>query len=305
MWCLLPLAITFIALVLLIILATTPAVNNDVMPFDLTNNETVEVNFDVDNRWLSQATLSTVGGCNGPLFIIQMPCRRLRLMERYTYNYTIGGDIIGPDYVYVLPGSSISFNLSASANSDVWLFFDSKTANDYLSNRYDCNNPPPGIKGYCFNSGDHNGTHQVFNVTKAAYYFIRCSIGTGYCYREGIKWSFVRVLYNFEELSHDFQLEANISSFLGRVIHLNRPFHFSKSCILLHINALLSCGSSGHLQATDVKRRKDILLFPGLLLALSLIALVVCICFVCVYRRRGGSWVALKEHIVNGYDFVK
>ena len=150
------------ALVLLIILATTPAVNNDVMPFDLTNNETVEVNFDVDNRWLSQATLSTVGGCNGPLFIIQMPCRRLRRMERYTYNYTIGGDIIGPDCVYVLPGSSISFNLSASANSDVWLFFDSKTANDYLSNRYDCNNPPPGIKGYCFNSGG-SWSYHCFN----------------------------------------------------------------------------------------------------------------------------------------------
>ena len=280
--------VAILALILLIVLASTPAVSDDVIPSDLLNNDTVEIHFNLDNRWLRQATLSTVRNCNGPLFIIRMPC--LELVERYTH--TIPWDNPEPDFVYLLPGSSINFVIPASADTDVWVFSDSATANDYSRNpgSYSCNHPPPDVDAFCFKTRDHNGTFQ-HNIAKAAYYFIRCPV------QFSIGWSFDRVLYNLEDLSRDFKPDINVSS-LGRVAQLNKPFQFSKSCVLLHVN-LRSCGSpgNGRLQVMEVKRRQDILLFPGLLLALSLtaVAIIHCIHCACVYRWKRGTKITLTE----------
>ena len=278
-----------LALVLLIVLATTPTVSDDVIPSDLSINDTVEMHFNLDSGWLSQATLSTAGGCNGPLFIIRKPCSDLR--ERYTY--TIAGEIPNnPGMVYLLPGSVINFTVPAGVDTDVWVFTDSERANDYSRNSgsYDCNNPPPDTE-LCFNTRLRNGTFQ-FPVSRAAYYFIRCPSP----YQ--IFFSFNRILYNFEDISRDFKPDINVSS-LGRVAQLNKPFQFSESCVLLHVNTRLSCGPSGtgFLQPIEVQRREDILLFPGLLLAISLtaLAIIVCIHCACVCRWKRGTMTAMTE----------
>ncbi len=180
---------------------------------------------------------------------------------------------ISQDYVYMLKGSSVVFNVSSQAQGDVWLFASLKEANRYDRDkeRFDCNNYP----STCFQSDSQRGRQYTMHIETTSYYFIRFSEG-----RLGTEWAYHIRYYDYSRLSSEYPPRLTLTS-EPRTLVLDRFFHVRTSCILVY---LLS--GYGELHVNHIKRRQDVLVFPSILLLIVLLALVIVTGVHCRYWRR-------------------
>ena len=274
-----------LSLILLITLSQVPATDNIIHPGIAVQNDTVELQFNLPVWWLSGVTLEIKNTCAGKVFLTKgTACGALATVVEYLHE---NFDTL----IYMLPTSVIYFNIPENSKTLLWIFSDNDLYLQYLDQpqQFDCAAVPP--KSVCVNTSQHFGSFQ-YNVTNAGYISIACDDAGTFspCFSEGLRWYFERYLYNYREIVSQYEPVATLNERRGsKVIHFNSLFNFQPFCVLLHIDAD-SCTSPPHEKwnVLNVRKREDILLFPGII-SLIFISFIPCLAvFHWVRTKRSG-----------------
>lgn len=261
----------------------------------LASNSFVPLELGIDNKWISSVQLQFDGGqgatCSGAVHII--PSRSCADLPRQVEVL----DYFRP-YTYLLPGSHINISVDQSRIDrnvfSIWVL-SSISAFDTISNvgtvKQPCDLPIAKEKDYnCFIASEYNLTHPIiYDVTSASFFSL---FNFQYIFK-GIIPNIEAKTYNFTAAVERKLVRADITfSQQSPVVEfeVNHLLQFpGESCILTESN----CQSSDPKECTwtilAVKERKDILLFPALLVAIFAVILcipVVVSVYVCVKRQR-------------------
>ena len=207
-----------------------------------------------------------------------IPCKEFS--KTHASNYTLDKEYT--NFIYMLKGSMIHFTIDSDVDTQVWIFSDYDSADAYSGDKdiYRCSHYPPGA--FCFEAGDYSNQTFDYTIERPSYYFIR------FRRPSKISWKFDITYYNYETLvSSGYKPEATLSAD-PQTIHLHpQPFRYMPSCVLLYIEDD-SCPEYAEPQVTSMKRRQDVLVFPGALLLAAISAIVVPSILYClrVYRTR-------------------
>ena len=261
----------------LIVLYKVPAVSNDVQPVYVAAGDTVELRFNLDYAWLEQVTLQINDECFGYIYVVKgTPCSKVQTFKEF--------DPYSQQPVYLVSGSQILINIPSGLGEGIYVWITRgghEATQDYKN--YRCNDPPSNM--ICLEANHHSGLN-VFNITETSYYIV-----TFFPHKPwGIIWNFTTVKYNYKQLWQSqvgvLQNDDPATVTLGNQFN----FNYQETCMLLHVSDS-SCIAPyyGKLTVSNVSRRQDILVLPGLimgmlLVVLCLIALVHCTCVCFKYR---------------------
>lgn len=273
--------ILVLAALVVVVLALVPRPNNTVSPSYAANNDTVELMFSLANAWLKSAVLTITNDCVGVLISVPgSSCSRV--METHSVQYRDNTPL--EDYIYLLPGSAIVFDVPPEVLNDtqIWIFMDRDLLNDFLDipDNFVCARAPFGT--YCYKASEHTGVF-AYNVTRASHYFLSFM---PHWQNKNITWYFEKHVYDYMALLQ-YQVETLAPTAELKFREPFCPTSFEDSCTLLHINDS-SCPESdqyGNLSTAEVMRREDVLLYPGILFSLALIALVMTVHCLCCERK--------------------
>ena len=260
----------------IVVLYEVPAVSNNIQPVYVKNNDAVELVFNVDYIWLERVTIAIDHECTGSLFIVQgKPCTKIPTL---TLSDTNAGS---QEPVYLVTGSKIFINFPSRTESEVkvWIIRGGFEAlND--NKNYACNDPPFNM--VCLAVDHHTGLY-TYNVTETSYYFVTID---PHKLPLGLSWNFSVVKYNYKELlsSEVGELHNTPTTFTPEKPSV---FNYNQMCIVLHVDEY-SCiaPNYGKLTVTNILKRRDILVLPGLVVCVLL--LIPCFTAVmhCVYYKR-------------------
>ena len=246
----------------LIVLSQEPRVSPSVQPQYVQCNSTVELLFD-NMPWLDHITLAMTENCDAKLYQIQdQDCCTLP-----TLNTSYVSPTDKADFIYMLPGSVIHFNVDSNGDGQIWIFSDYNTLNEFTtdSSHFDCHNPPSGAD--CLLAEEHHGNY-AYTITRPAYYFIRFSSENT---AESVHWYFNRTIFDIKAITDKYPNSVTLTR-AGNTISF--PFPYKKSCILLNVPAEMCC-SYGEMLPTNAARQEDYLIFPAIPLVVCVIILIV------------------------------
>ena len=286
------------------ILSKIPRVNNDpgsdmVRPL-LTNRpytgeqtRVLEVDLGTDPFWVSQADFQ-IKDCTGVVLIIQgVPCHDL------PKNIVKQTDPL-PNlyYAYFLPGSVVNITVADTlANSEVQVWtLNSKgwQLTDKGENLGSCNDPPPGSS--CFLARSKAGQTIQQEIEKADFYFYFTDVVSSL----NVNFTYVaeQYLYNLTEIRKLYSpTETAIIRDRSQTVTISPAFDFQRrKCIMMSS----SCPStqSHTVIIGNLRRRMDILIFPGVVGIIALILLVASIVLLSVCIA-SDMWPKLKEKYTN------
>ena len=236
-----------------------------------------------------------LGTCNGTVHVIRgIECSNLNTTSRRRSS-TDGSVRFTPQLLYLLPGSeiNISFDPRNVISDFVSIVIGIEAYRKCTSNPGDCSCDAlqsfPTDLYHCFNVSEFlaMGGPIVFQVNATDYYSV---IDRDETYR-GMIYTVLEVQYdlrpnvvNEELLTSRFETAA-----LKHVsIVLNENWQFDPpSCILYQSNCSSDLNDDhANLTVTSVQRRKDIVLFPGLFLILSVLLFCIFTVIACVLQNR-------------------
>lgn len=263
----------------LIVLYEVPAVSNDVQPTYVAAGDTVELRYNLDYVWLEQVTLQINDECVGYIYVVKgTPCSKVQTRKEF------GVDPYSQQPVYLVSGSQILISIPSGLGEGIYVWITRggyEATQDYEN--YGCNDHPSNIR--CLDANHQSGLH-VLNITETSYYIVTFSPHKYF----GITWNFTTVKYDYKQLLQSkvgvLQNDDPATVTLGNQFN----FNYQETCMLLHVTDS-SCNAPqyGKLTVSNVSRRQDILVLPGLimgmlLVVLCLIALVHCTCACFKYR---------------------
>lgn len=285
-------------IILLGILSNIPRVNNNPgsdmvrplltnRPRDGEQTRLLEVDFGTDPFWVSHADFQ-IEGCTGALLTIQgIQCNEL---PRKVIEDTFPSRNLY--YAYLLPGSIVNITVADTmTNSEdpvqVWMLnSEGWKLTDLGENLGSCNDPPSGST--CFLAQSKAGQIIQQEIEKADFYFYftdRLSNMVRFTYTAE------QYLYNITEIRQVYSpTETAIIRDRSQTITITPSFDFQqRKCIMLSS----SCPSTQSHAVTigNLKRRMDILLFPGVG---GIIVLLVAISLLSVYSALI-AWPRLKK----------
>lgn len=239
--------------------------------------DTVFLPMSFSSLWVKTVEFSTNGPCTGELY--QVACSNLT--RRYNPAYYTTNTPNQVNHIYSLNNSTFVFTLeSKSVNSDgrVWLFTDyeleQKVNKDY--SKYDCDNPPGDTVCRCL-TAKANTTRITTDgpSDEGRYYFVDRKA------EDYISFYIERYYYNVS----DFDNHTSIISKLNTEHTVKVDFHTqfdptdfstSNSCFLYDVKRQCSATADTYQYVyMTVSRREDILLWPGLVVLLVVIAFLI------------------------------
>ena len=246
--------------VLLIILSQEPPISPSVYPQYAYHNSTVELLFD-HTAFLDHIAVGMNNICGAKLYQIQdQDCRTLPLTTSYVDHQ--------PDFIYMLPGSTIHFTITPSTSGQIWIFSDYPTLNRYSidHSHFDCLSPPSGA--FCIEAQDHPGNYP-HAITQPAYYFITfSSVSTA----KGVQWHINRTIFDIERISNQYH-DIYIGLLTPDYTLIYFPFPYKKSCVL--VNFPTGKCIYAKIQAANAERQELYLIFPAIPLVICVIILIV------------------------------
>ena len=254
----------------LIVLHEVPAVRNDIQPIDAGAGDTVQLRFNLDYVWLEQVTLEIKDECVGYIYVEKgTPCSEIQTLTEFG---------VYPNHqepVYLVSGSQILFTIPSGLGQGIYVWITRggyEASTDYEN--YGCYDHPSNM--VCFEA-DHNSGSHVYPVTETSYY----SVGLYPHVNHGIEWNFTAVKYNYMQFVRNQVLQHDDPV----MVTLGNQFEYHEMCMLLQVSDE-SCNAPYHgkLTVTNITRRQDILLIPGLIMGIILVvlcftAVVHCVCF--------------------------
>ena len=254
----------------LIVLYEVPGVRNDVQPMYATAGDTVQLRFNLDYAWIEQVSLEIKDECDGFIFVGKgSPCSEIQTITESGVSHNIQAP------VYLNSGSKILITIPSGLGKGIYVWI---TRGGYEAitdhENYGCYDHPSNM--VCFEA-DHNSGSHVYPVTETSYY----SVSLYPSDNNGIEWNFTAVTYDYKRLVWNQGLNHDDPA----TVTLGNQFEYHEMCMLLHVPAD-SCNAPyyGKLTVTNITRRQDILVIPGLimgviLVVLCFIAVVHCVCF--------------------------
>ena len=286
--------------IILGILSTIPKVNNDprsdmVRPL-LTNRPRVgeqtrllEVDLGTDPFWVSQADFQ-IEDCTGVVLIIEgIQCHDL---PRNVSEQT--NPLLTLYYAYLLPGSVVNITVADTiTNSEVqvWaLNSEGWQLTDMGRNLGSCNDPPPGTS--CFLASSKVGQTIQQEIEKADFYFYFI---TNISSLSDVYFTYVaeQYLYNLTEIRKLFSpTETATIRDRSQTVTISPTFDFQRrKCIML--SSLCPSTQSHTVIIRNLKRRMDVLIFPGVIGIIAFLLLVASLVLsVCI---ASGMWGKMKE----------
>lgn len=253
-----------------------PGTSNSISPSHVQANDTVELSFSLSTSWLHTLSLSIDTECAGVAYTYHGKCSSLYSTARVCYQTM---ERTTPIVNYLLPGSQIKFYIGPNydCHTNIWVIWNPDFMNDKNFSMIDCDNPPGKTK--CFQPlvNQYQLTYIIFNVTEPAYYThmyspfppLSCNLTRYYniC------------TYNVSRLGEiaNAVSQHSIQSDLVPVDILYKPYTFDDVCIIFHVkNENYDCRYSdgGGLLHAQMTRRQDVILFPGLLVGISVVLLL-------------------------------
>ena len=290
------LVVLLLTIITLGMLSNIPRINNDpntVRPL-LTNtpsegeqSRVLEVDFGTDPFWISQANFE-IEDCTGAILIIEgAECHDLPMN---VIEHTVPLPLLY--YLYLLPGSVVNITIEDTVidselqvwilNSEGWL------QTDLGRNLGSCDDPPTGSS--CFLAQNFTGQTIKHEIEKADFYFYsanRLSLDVGFTYvAKEYSLTAIRELYSPKETA--------IIRDRSHTVTISSAFDFQRrKCVVLSS----SCPNTQSHPVTieNVKRRMDVLIFPGVV---GVIVMLVAISEigVCITWR---MWPKLKKTYWN------
>lgn len=249
-----------------------PKASNRVLPPSIKANDTVELSFGLPTTWLHRLSLSIDSTCSGEVYTFSGKCSNLYSRTRVCYRESQFSPLVDLP-IYLLSGSNISFSMPANFSSqfNIWVIWDHNLFNHNFSST-SCDNPPS--QTHCLHR-QPDTTHRLFNVTESAYYkymFFPSTVGWH------VRVNYYICSYDVSKLSEIVTPQEPIRSDLVDIDILYKPFTFDEVCTIFHVNNDIDCkyNRGGQLNS-QVSRRQDILLFPGLLVTVAVLALLAVI----------------------------
>ena len=270
------------------VLSRVPSLAKTVEPHEVASG-TMELHFGLYDTWIKEVTMDLSHCVAAVLVIPDLSCKKLSSM--YTYNHTIETKY-EREFFYLLPGSVIHFNISEDADMDVWVFadYDSYSNALYSPELYDCNNP--SSNALCFKTGEHPGTYE-YKVTKASFYFLVPE------HFDGISWHFDVIAYNYTKLTSVYTPQAVLSGSPETIQLVGEgDYTINPVCVIMQLEDYACPSKHGTLTVTDIKRRQDVLLYPGLLLLLATLSAVITVTVHCAHIWRQSARRRRQRDIV-------
>ena len=269
----------------------SPKTKNRVSPRSVRENDTVELSFSLPTSWLETLSLSIDQGCTAVAYTHRGQCRELYSTSTVCYHqaeFAEGSKRIN----YLLPGSYLNFSVGANyqCKTDIWFTWNPELLHERNFSRFSCDDPPPQTECQRPLVERTGPTNLMFNVTEAAYYATWISpLPDDPCDLSLERYICSYNVTQLEETASAVSQEP-IQSDPVTVDLLYRPYSFDQVCTILHVhNDDYHCtGFDGGKLSVEMGRRQDVLLFPCLLVALSVVILltVAVTHTVCVVRRR-------------------
>ena len=210
-----------------------------------------------------------------------------------THTLTRGRDI---DYVYLVKGSRVAFNgsqISDVSRYFIWMFTTLQAADQAVHDDFDtisCGSPPPDT--LCMSLRPHQQPLILyFDISLTSYYFIRCGNLDSKCSQLG-EWELSVVAFNPPLTQPSAIDRVNLTSDTV-TLRLRNPFYpvvdTSGVCVLAQLEESLAaeCGEEAQVYVSDLSRRLDILLYPGVVSAITLFLITLaCICMCYIQKRK-------------------
>ena len=248
------------------------------------------------SRYILTETLQT-GDYEHAIYGYIVPCSRIKIheYERYfesrTLYLTYPTRMMGVmDYMYLLPGSTISYNIclwtNTSVNSAEFFVFDSLS--NYRNFIDEDTDGQSSVAHYTLTVGtpnSHGCTEVQFIAQKAAYYFMsaRCDGGVNYQYN---------ISSNVKFLNHtDYTEQCVVTGFETCDISIGGSFLSSPKewCLIAHVTSpppYIQEPQTTHI-TFDTEKRYEVLIIPVTVIAIGLLGLLghVILLFYCNYGR--------------------
>ena len=256
---------------LLIILTQEPPISPSVRPQYAYGYSTVELLFD-HIPFLDHIAVRMTENCKAKLY--QIPdhdCSSLPKLNTSNMSQSY--------FIYMLPGSTIHFNITPGTHGPIWVFSDfasfATITND--PTHFDCGSPPSGA--FCIQAEQHPGQYPHV-ITQPAYYFTYYSDNTA----KGVKFHINRTIFNIDEIGKSY---PNIGILTKDHTILHFPFPYKKSCVLVKFPTE-QCDYA-QIQAKNAVRQELYLIFPAIPLVICSITLFVLVGVHCHSRKNRPS----------------
>ena len=269
----------------------TPHTTNSISPSCARANDTVELSFSLSSTWLHTLSLAIGTTCEGVAYTHPGKCSDLYPTARVCYQeseFSAHARLVN----YLLPGSHINFSIGPNydCQTNIWVIWNPNLHDKNFSS-YSCEEPPPQTKCLRPLLKQSETTYLLFNVTEPAYYSHMYSpFPPASC---DLTRYYKICGYNTSRLGEVARAVSQepIQSDLVSIDILYKPYTFGEVCTIFQVkNEHHDCQYSyegGSLQA-EMTRRQDVILFPGLLVCIVLVALLGTIGahVSCVVRRK-------------------
>ena len=254
---------------LLIILTQEPPISPSVRPQYAYGYSTVELLFD-HIPFLDHIAVGMTTNCGAKVYHI--PDQDCSSLPKLNTSYVNPTDMV--DFIYMLPGSTIHFNITPGTRGAIWVFSDYDTLNNIQTDptHFHCDSPPSGA--FCFQAEQHPGQYPHV-ITRPAYYFIYLT------FNKGVQWHFNRTIFDFDAISKDYQNIGILRPDYTLILHF--PFPYKKNCVLVHFPSE-QCNNA-QIQAKNAVRQELYLIFPAIPLVICGIILIVLVGVHCHSRK--------------------
>ena len=270
-----------------------PSSTDNVFPYSVRPNDSVELSFDLSTSWLRTITLSVNNKCNGSVYVHSGKCSDLYEQTRVCYLSDFKSLPI-----YLLKGSKITFTIppNLSSPTDICVFWnpDLLTTHDFSTSP--CSDHPPQTACH---TAESSQTSWTFDVSESAYYDIQFIDG-----RHGLHITYNVCVFDTDVLAHSGLVYRSVQSLPVDIdIHTRwEPFDFTEACVIFQVlntnqSVCLYSQNGGELTAA-VQRRKDILFLPALAIIVILLVMAGVIIGNIVYCVR----VKRRERLVIETD---
>ena len=281
--------IAFLSALVLLTLVTLPIPQfeiQDALPTDI-----IIYQLPTSSFWLSNIQVELIGSGREPCTAKAVSAKCTNVQEEAMVSVTNKSI---EDFLYIKERSVVNFITSSEINDCeycvpyyVWMFtsiIEARANAIDNFNNFACSKPPHNV--WCIEVTKSN----VFIAPVSSYYFIRCDRDPNCTLLETIQ---------INTTNYDFQLTESesidsvvIQSGVKKNLQLKEgliSFDSAEVCVLMSLDSILCNHETVYHIDVNGTRRNDLLLFPSLVLCLSIIVVVICLvvfCCSCVMKKR-------------------
>ncbi len=218
--------------------------------------------------WHSKLCVEIDGPCAGELY--HLPCDQIKV--DYKINHSTRGVF---DFIYCLGNSSFLFIHNEPDAADAFVSSDNELASSDFFDKYNCSNAPSDVDPtHCIhfdreeNPASKNVTMQLSRYS-GEYYFVRRS-------SPSIYFRINRYTIAYHESYKQKYFKGKLTKDEPRCFDLQAPFHpwsfdVNEQCLLLNVSGHNCYGSSLHHVDVTPEKRRDILVWPSIVLLLVVV----------------------------------